>query len=162
MTRSRTNAAKTAVITLIMLLAGLLPATVQSAEETAGAKEPARNAVFGELLGQSVGLGVYYERMVSDNFAARAGVSTLIVGYGIPLGVSYLSSGNHKFELGGGATYLEITDWVGMHRGLIGSANIGYRYQREQPGFMMRAAYTPLFGREGVVSLVGISLGRAF
>jgi hypothetical protein len=151
-----------AVITLIMLLAGLLPATVQCAEEIAGAKEPARNAVFAELLGQSVGLGVYYERMVSDNFAARAGVSTLIVGYGIPLGVSYLSSGNHKFELGGGVTHLEITDWVGMHRGLVGSANIGYRYQREQPGFMMRAAYTPLFGREGVVSLVGISLGRAF
>ena len=155
-------ATKAALITLALLLASLLPATGWCAEEAAAAKEPARNAIFAELLGQSVGLGVYYERMVSENFAARAGVSTLIIGYGIPLGVSYLTSGNHKFELGGGVTYLDITDWIGVHRGLVGTANIGYRYQREQPGFMMRAAYTPLFGREGIVSYVGISLGRAF
>lgn len=162
MTRSRTTAVRAAVISLAMLLASLPPATGRCAEETAAAKEPARNAVFAELLGQSVGLGVYYERMLDDNFAARAGVATLGVGYGIPLGVSYLSPGNHKFEIGGGATYLEVTDFFVVHRGLIGTANIGYRYQREQSGFMMRAAYTPLFGREGVVSFVGISLGKTF
>lgn len=155
-------ATKALLITLALLFAGLLPARGWCAEEETAAKEPARNAIFAELLGQSVGLGVYYERMLGENFAARAGISTLIIGYGIPLGVSYLSSGNHKFELGGGVTYLDITDWASVHRGLVGSANIGYRYQREQSGFMMRAAYTPLFGREGVVSFVGISLGRAF
>lgn len=147
---------------MAILLALLLPAAGFCIEEEAAPKKPAINAVFAELLGQSVGLGVYYERMLNENFAARAGLSTLIVGYGIPLGISYLSSGNHKFELGGGVTYLDIKDWVGVHRGTFGTANIGYRYQREQPGFMMRAAYTPMFGQEGIVHFAGISLGRAF
>lgn len=155
-------ATKALLIAISMLVTTLLPAAGICAEEETVAKEPARNAVFVELLGQSVGLGIQYERMLSENFAVRAGVSTLIFGYGIPVGVSYLSSGNHKFELGGGVTYLEFTDWIAVHRGLVGSANIGYRYQREQPGFMFRADYTPLFGSEGIVSFVGISLGRSF
>ena len=162
MTKLHTMTFKTILCALAWLLATLLPAAGWCAEEEVAAREPARNAIFAELLGQSIGLGVYYERMVSEHFAARAGVSTLIIGYGIPLGVSYLSSGSNKFELGGGATYLDITDWVGVHRGLVGTANIGYRYQREPAGFMMRAAYTPLFGREGIVSFIGISVGRAF
>lgn len=81
-------ATKAVFIMLAMLLAPLLPATAWCTEDEAAAKEPARNAVFAELLGQSVGLGIYYERMVSGNFAARKGVSTLIIGYGIPLGIS--------------------------------------------------------------------------
>lgn len=162
MTRAHNTTSKAVLITLAMLFATLLAVTGWCAEEEAAAKEPARNAVFVELLGQAVGLGVYYERMLGENFAARVGASTLIIGYGIPLGVSYLSTGNHRFELGGGVTYLDVTDFTGVQRGFVGSMNIGYRYQRETPGFMMRAAYTPLFGREGIVSFVGVSLGKTF
>lgn len=128
---------------------------------SAAEEEPAKNAIYAELLGQGLGVGIYYDRMLADNFAVRAGVSTIIVGYGYSAGASYLTSGNHKFEVGGGVSYMHIHDWFSIENGYYSSLNIGYRYQQDKPGFMFRAAYTPLFGVE-TVHLIGFSFGKSF
>lgn len=152
---------KSVLISLCLLIASLLPGNCLGAADSESPKIPAQNAVYTELLGQGLGLGLYYDRMFGENLAARVGVSTLGVGYGIPFGLSYLTKGNHKFEIGAGAAYFEIHDFWAVARGFVGSMNIGYRYQQEVPGFMMRAAFTPLFGKE-FVPFVGLSFGLTF
>ena len=129
-----------------------------------------QNIVHLEMLGPGLIYSLNYERMLSEKFSARIGMGVLntegeidietgdnttvievdkdeaIRMTAIPIGVNYLMGGNHKFEVGVGATILKFeggqnvdilgqdleADFVGYYYGF------GYRYQKTTSGLFFR------------------------
>jgi hypothetical protein len=121
-------------------------------------------------LGGNAGLGsVNYERMLSEFFCIRIGVlpnpdfflfGSPPIAY-VPLGLSWLFGRNEqKFELGATVTLPQGS--------LLGSVNIGYRYQPKGSGLLFRIAFTPMivdFGPRADSNIIpwgGISFGWNF
>lgn len=96
------------------------------------------------------GMGLNYERMLSDNLSVRAGVNlslykTHVIGdkvegtsVGFPVTLNYLTNNKNKFEAGlGGGPRISLTD---EHTNLFFPAvRLGYRYQSEESGMVYRA-----------------------
>jgi len=122
----------------------------------------APNAVYTELLGQGILLSVNYDRRLGEHISVRAGVAVVGLGFGVPVSVSFLSSGDHKFEMGAGLLYATATNGFEKIEGVAGSANIGYRYQPRDGGFMFRIGFTPLLGSGGLLPWGGASFGICF
>jgi hypothetical protein len=139
--------------------------------------DPARNSVYIEFLGNGIIYSLNYDRMFTESFGVRAGVGYIepiaesIVSF--PLMLHYLvGTGNSKFELGIGATIISQSENSGFSfisddkeftgSGVLGTLTIGYRYQRNEEGFVFRAGFTPLFGKIGFWPLAGLSVGYGF
>jgi hypothetical protein len=140
----------------------------------------APNSIFGEFFGQGIFLSANYDRLLFDktphNIALRAGLgfwANLRIGGNeesgvtIPLNISYLFGGNHKFELGLGYTLApDISLQLG--KGTITSPGtlttiIGYRYQPIDGGFLFRIGVVYyLTAEEATTIMVGLSFGYAF
>ncbi len=125
---------------------------------------PAPNSLYAELWGNGLIYSLNYDRLFSNAIGARVGVS-----YTAPEMVSLttfpvmgyyligLGSGGSKLELGLGLTLIlqpenQATSFIGQPhdkiRGnsVLGTATLGYRYQRADGGFIFRIGYTPFFG----------------
>ncbi len=151
----------TVIITLVLTVIMACHGESFALDDELQHKSPAANAVYTEMFGQGGLLSINYDRLVAPNMSFHIGISTLLIGYGVPVGLSYLTSGNNKFEIGAGALYADI-DFIGKTRGIAGSAVLGYRHQRDEGGFLFRAGFTPFFSTSGVFPFGGISFGYSF
>jgi len=130
------------------------------------AQSPAApNALYAEFLGNGLLYSCNYDRLFSESFGGRIGVS-----YTFPEGVSIvtlpvmayylvgLGSGPSKLEFGLGATILLQPERQSLSfmaapddqlRGtsVLGTATVGYRYQRADGGLIIRVGATPFFGQ---------------
>ena len=144
----------------------------------------AKNSLYLELLGNGGLYSVNYDRMLSDNFGVRLGVSRFgfdaitldqdpdadakISVSTLTLMTNYLvGKGKHRLELGVGAMAAFASadvDGVGgvSGKGLSGTGTIGYRIQPLDGGFLFRVGFTPLYNKDGFSTWYGISLGAAF
>lgn len=144
-----------------------------------GLAQEARNAVYGEIGGSAIGLSVNYERGFTERWKGRIGASVVTgeseedtdTTFLVPLTASWISHPalNHHLELGGGVTvvfgdrqdFYSIGDDDEQFSTAIGTAIIGYRYQKPEGGFQFRAALTPLIGGGEVFPWIGVSFGYA-
>ena len=156
---------RTALVVLFLSIATLAPAQ-------------GRNVVYGEIGGNGIAPTINYERQFGDRLFGRAGLGVV---YGesssgdsdttfvIPLMLNYLShpAGNHHFELGGGFTlvtgesqdFFDDVDEDETISNLVGTATIGYRFQRPVRGFVFKAGITPVFVESEVFPWGGVSFG---
>jgi hypothetical protein len=139
----------------------------------------ATNSIYFEALGNGITYSINYDRMFTENLGARIGFSYLseldfiVISFKnlvtIPVTMNYfLGSGDNKFELGAGFTYVSI-DKADVFifeghggSGVAGTATIGYRYQQPGGGFLFRIGFTPLFNGKGILATGGISIGTSF
>ena len=136
------------------------------------------NSIYLELLGNGLFYSLNYDRMITESFGARVGIgyvqpieASLTT---VPIMAHYLvGSGSSKLELGFGACMLLQPDWSGLSfigsedkeaRGsqILGTATLGYRYQRTDGGFVFRVGVTPFFGVMGFNLTGGLSFGYGF
>lgn len=162
---------------MVMSALVALLAWTGSAEAQSRPLPAAPNAVYLELLGNGLFYSLNYDRLLTPNVAARVGLSgfgaaTDSASAGViatPLMVSYLfGQGNSHFETGvglllaaGGVENVEGFEDESFN-GAIGTATIGYRYQRPGGGFVFRAGVTPMFDTSGIAPWFGLSLGYGF
>jgi len=161
---------------LVMLaLLALIGTSAAAAQERALPAAP--NAVYLELAGNGLLYTLNYDRLLTPNVAARVGFMGLgaasdSASAGIvaaPLMVSYLfGQGNSHFETGLGVMLAAgaVDEVEGFEdesfSGAVGTATIGYRYQRPGGGFVFRAGVTPFFDTGGIAPWIGLSLGYGF
>lgn len=95
------------------------------------------------------GVGLNYERMLSNNFSVRAGVNigfynNHVIGdkvsgisIGFPVTMNYMTNNKNKFEAGlGGGPRISLTD---ENTNIFFPAiRLGYRYQPDESGMMYR------------------------
>lgn len=137
------------------------------------------NSIYFEALGNGGLYSVNYDRLFTDNFGARVGFmyiseidfffvseEDLLL---IPATINYLLGNKHKFELGVGLVLASVssTGVFGFESGesssnVVGTATIGYRYQKPKGGFLFRAGFTPLFNSNGFQPYAGVSIGVSF
>ena len=139
-----------------------------------------RQAIFMEMKGAGVNLTLNYDTRFSKKVNGIGGR----IGFGyfgdrfqnainIPLEINYLAGKrNHFLEIGTGmvwGSYKENSDdqkgfadiYITPLQGWAFCLQAGYRYQ--QPGHILfRANFTPLFTRNKIYPLAGISRGYAF
>jgi hypothetical protein len=136
------------------------------------------NSIYLELLGNGLFYSVNYDRMFTESFGARVGIGFVQATEAslttIPIMAHYLfGSGSSKLEIGFGACMLLQPEWSGISfigsedkeaRGsqILGTATLGYRYQRTDGGFVFRAGVTPIFGVIGFKLIGGLSFGYGF
>ena len=141
-----------AVLTMIMLLSSA--AIAQSPTSS--------NSVYLELLGNGLFYSINYDHLFTESFGGRVGagyISPAWVSTGtFPLMAYYLiGSGNSKLELGLGAnvilqpenqsfSFASAEDEEFEGTGVLGTATVGYRYQRAEGGIVFRVGLTPFFG----------------
>ena len=139
-------------------------------------KEKTRQqAVYIELLGQSVAYSVKYDR----NFFRGDGGLGMSIGLGylpavdisnilsVPASINYLigKNGNY-FEIGAGITYIGKVDPGSFTNHVLGTLWVGARHQPVNKGFIFRAGLTSTVPNQFTffsLSLYpGVSLGYAF
>ena len=156
---------------LILLMAGAPQSALGQAPVTA------RNAFYLELLGNGFLYSLNYDRLLTDQISGRVGFMFLGAASdtsaaalaAAPIMVNYLvGQGNSHFEAGIGVTLLSggienVEDFEDEDfNGAIGTATLGYRYQRPAGGFVFRVGLTPFFGAGGIVPYLGVSFGYGF
>lgn len=115
----------------------------------------------------TVGIGLNYERMISDNVSIRTGVNIAIfgvsdggdsfsgTGISFPITVNYLTDAKNKFEIGiGGGPRISLESYDYGKIKLYPAARIGYRYQPEEKGMIYRMGAE--FPANFYLSLAGI------
>ena len=162
---------------LILCALAALLASAGSAAAQGRALPAAPNAMYVELLGNGGLYSLNYDRLLTPRVAARVGfmglgAATDSVSGGViaaPLMVSYLfGEGNSHLETGVGVMLAagaidDVADFEDeSFSGAIGTATIGYRYQRPGGGFVFRVGVTPLFDTTGIAPWIGLSLGYGF
>ena len=159
------------------------------AQETTGASN--RNqAVYLELAGNGLVFSLNYDMRLAKNRQDGHGVRIGVGGFPvysrdnagnrvkgiavtIPLAYNYLIGKRRSaFELGAGITpaigYVEGVEISGEEIketdfALLGFANVGYRYQPLNSGFVFRFTWTPAVTNEGFQPFwLGLSLGYGF
>ncbi len=143
-----------AVLLLIVALSGTSLAQVP----------PAPNSLYAEAMGNGMVYSINYDRLFSSAIGARVGVSytapEMVSLTTFPVMVYYLiglGSGSSKLELGLGLTVMlqpqyQATSFVAAPddkikgNSVLGTATVGYRYQRADGGFIFRVGFTPFFG----------------
>lgn len=136
------------------------------------------NSFYLELVGMGRLYSVNYDRLFTENFGARIGfmyfaadqfaffndVEILL----IPTTLNFLvGTGKHKFELGAGPVFISGSSGFFGSDPVSGSGvgwtgTIGYRYQKDEGGFMWRIGFTPLLAGGKFFPSGGISLGFSF
>ena len=136
------------------------------------------NSLYIEFFGSGGLYSVNYDRMFSDNIGARIGfmyfAAEWLIFFNdvemvlIPTTMNFfVGTGKNKLELGAGPVivygsmgFLGSDPIAGSGVGWTGT--IGYRYQKDNGGFMWRIGFTPvLLGSEFHPS-GGVSLGFSF
>lgn len=112
----------------------------------------------------AIGVGLNYERMLSDNISIRTGVNVGILaagrsgdafsssGIGFPVSFNYMTNSKNKFEIGAGAG-----PYIGFGNkkvSILPAVRLGYRYQEEEEGMLYRAGFE--FPSNFYVSIGGI------
>ena len=136
------------------------------------------NSLYIEIFGSGGLYSLNYDRLFTDNIGARIGFMYLAADWFgffsdveiflIPTTLNYLvGTGKHKFELGAGPVFISgSTGIFGSDQvsgsGVAWTGTIGYRYQKENGGFMWRVGFTPFFGNGEFQAWGGISLGYSF
>ncbi|MCX7909334.1 MAG: hypothetical protein N2560_07450 [Ignavibacteria bacterium] len=108
-------------------------------------------SIFAELAGQGLLLSLNADYLFHPNFSVRGGFSFLLLGFGIPLSIYYLTDAgtSHHFEFGAGLTYvnvatISILGGGSSSKGIpLFNGSFGYRYQPRKGGFFFRVAFTP-------------------
>ncbi len=124
----------------------------------------APNSFYGEFAGNGLIYSVNYDRLFSNAIGARIGVSYTAPEHvsltTFPVMVYYLvglGSGGSKLELGLGVTVLLQPQYQSLSfmaavddhlkgNSVLGTATVGYRYQRADGGLIFRVGFTPFFG----------------
>lgn len=148
----------------------------------------ARNAIYLELAGPGVLYTLNYERFLTEHLSLRAGFSIWSVDSldivaqwiknfkyrSFPVMVTWLigkKASHLELGLGIQPTFLEgdFDVFYFIHAnekskgsGILGLSTIGYRYQKEESGFIFRIGMSPVFSTSGVNPAVGLSLGYGF
>ena len=129
----------------------------------------ATDSFFIEGGGPGLLYSVNYEHIFENDFGFRGGFSYTSLSatagsssasasfIAVPIVLSYLgaSSGNHALELGGGATLINASGAAsgtgvavsGSGMTVLGTAQLGYRRQPVEGGFMFRIGVEALFGK---------------
>lgn len=100
---------------------------------------------FGVFLSRgigTIGVGINYERMLSNNISIRAGVNFGLFGFaaggdafsgtgiGFPVTINYMTSNKNKFETGiGGGPHFELGNNKNNSIRFHPAFRLGYRYQ---------------------------------
>lgn len=105
--------------------------------------------IFTGSSSYALGMGLNYERMISDNLSIRAGMNvafynTHVIGdnvngtsIGFPITFNYMTNAKNKFEIGiGGGPRISLTDENSNI--FFPAARIGYRYQTDETGMIYR------------------------
>lgn len=147
---------------LLLILSGL-----QAQGQNGNSSDSSKDRVYLELLGNAGAYSINYERSLSQSFHARIGVgntsSNDLFGAGtnivttFPIMGNFLfRGGNNKLELGTGilvgwssfdSSFGDENDRSTTILDLVGVA--GYRYQRDNGGFIFRAGITPFLALSG-------------
>jgi hypothetical protein len=137
------------------------------------------NSIYFEALGNGGLYSVNYDRLFTDNFGIRAGImylskvdiifaaaEDLLI---FPATLNFFVGEKHKLELGAGLVFASVSNTSSFGfksdsggSNIVGTATIGYRYQKPDGGFLFRIGFTPLFGSGGFEPWGGISLGFSF
>jgi hypothetical protein len=138
------------------------------------------NSLYLELFGNGVIYSINYDKLFSNCTGGRIGFMFL---WGGRDGIAYrdiavlpvmfhyfISFHNHKIEFGigplialEGASEFEFLGVDNLSSfGIGGTATIGYRFQKEEGGFLFRIGFTPLFGISGLIPSGGLSFGIGF
>jgi hypothetical protein len=160
---------------------GLMAIGIAAQPVVAGAQSVspavAPSAVYVELLGNGLLYSINYDHRIAPKLAARVGFmglggvsdSASASVFAAPVMVSYLfGEGNSHFEVGAGvmlaAGAIDEVDTVEdeSFSSAVGTATVGYRYQRPQGGFVFRTGLTPFFDHRGFAPSFGISFGYGF
>jgi hypothetical protein len=163
---------KKIIVLIAVLLSCLnLPSVSQPLDQ-----EYTHHAVYLEVGGQGILYTVNYDYRFTKFFAGRVGfthftipaffISDLTI-TGFPLMGEFLIGGvDHFFEIGLGVmpTIGETSFgfFSSTKSGLIGTANIGYRYQPADGGFLFRASIPVFVTGKGARVWGGVSFGYAF
>lgn len=137
--------------------------------------QPAK-AVFVEIGGPGLASFNYDMRLTNrdDGIGGRVGIGGFriddVTAVFVPVGVNYLLGKNHRdyFELGGGATFVNIKDSYGnssddVFRSTFGHLVFGYRLQPANGGFLFKASIVPIFGKGFFVPyFAGVGFGYKF
>lgn len=153
-------------------------------------QELAKNAMYVEILGHGLFYSVNYDRVVvHDDVSLRVG-AMIISGESndpgaeakatlkmFPIVLTRLvGSDRHKLELGIGATIVtskregpEGAVWESKFpipstsgTTVVGTASLGYRYQKQSGGLVFRAGLSPFFTFEKFLPWGGLSIGYSF
>ena len=119
------------------------------------------NSLYLEFFGSGGLYSVNYDRLFTENFGARIGFMyfdsewllffTDVEMFLIPTTLNFLiGTGKHKFELGAGPVFVfGSVSFFGSNpvsgSGVGWTGTIGYRYQKNDGGFMWRIAFTSAF-----------------
>lgn len=103
---------------------------------------------FGIFLSRNIGtigIGLNYERMLSNNVSIRAGVNIGLfgvaeggdgfagVGVGFPVTINYMTNNKNKFETGiGGGPHFELGNSSNYNLRFFPAVRFGYRYQPDE------------------------------
>jgi hypothetical protein len=163
------------ITTGVCLLAG------RSASGQTNSDSLKRNAVYFELLGPGILYSLNYDYRITERLAIRAGFTHWTISFfgestvtGFPIMMNYLSGKNNRhFEAGIGFVPTldseEKNSWFSVedHQKketditVIGTINLGYRYQPRNGGLVFRINFSPLFGPI-IIPWVGMSFGYGF
>lgn len=166
------------MIFLVLLLSMIYPYKNLAQTETAN------NSIYFEMFSNDIFYSINYDRMFSDNFGGRIGLSyisefnfiflkidNLLV---VPATINYfIGKGKSKMEIGAGIVYGSIgnshsSNIFGFKSGhnsmspIRGTATFGYRYQPKDGGLIFRIGFTPFFGSGKFFPSGGISFGVSF
>jgi hypothetical protein len=165
------------VVGLFAAFGAAVPAASAQQIPTEEIAPTARNAFYVELLGNGLLYSLNYDRLFADQISGRVGI--MLIGaandtsaagvIAAPILANYLfGRGNSHFEAGIGITLMsgavenvEEIEEEGFS-GAVGTATLGYRYQRPGGGFVFRAGLTPFFGGGGILPWFGLSFGYGF
>jgi hypothetical protein len=130
-----------------------------------------KNSVYIEAGGKGQLYSLNYERQIYKLKNAKGGLAVA----GAYLGAFgawytslehnvYIGNNIHNFELGAGYNYLSYTDINNVSEKTYINGRIGYRYQPQKKGLLVRISYTPLYFTKSskVVNWVGLTFGYAF
>ena len=136
------------------------------------------NSLYIEIFGSGGLYSFNYDRTFSDNIGARIGFMYFaaewfaffsdVEMFLIPTTMNFfVGTGKHKLELGAGPVI--VFGSVGLFgsdpvtgSGVGWTGTIGYRYQKDDGGFMWRIGFTPLLLGGEFQPSGGISLGFSF
>lgn len=129
----------------------------------------ARDAVYLEAGGNGLLYTINYDHRFTDVVSVRAGMMVLGV-VAAPVTVNaLLGGGSHRLELGAGALLLSApghladqTDGAADLRAVTATATVGYRFQPERGGMVVRAGFTPILVHGAGLPWFGVSVGYAF
>lgn len=133
------------------------------------------NAIHLEALGTGLMVSAHYERMLTEQFAVRAGLgfffAVVEAGTTFPLMATWLiGEGRNQFEIGAGITIVDLHSvfdddddaLLGIEDDVVvGAGYLGYRFHGEG-GFIFRLGFTPLITDDGLKAYGGTSIGFHF